>query len=138
MNKNAQYSDDGAAIDSYFWTKEFPGNPGDEQIFKDLRYVNLLYEKAGNYYMDLIYRMDSDNGAGDRKQIYLNPGGSLWGTSIWGTSLWGGGNAVGEERIYLGQARGKRIQFKFSNQNTLNQKFKIIGLQFSYNKKGRR
>jgi hypothetical protein len=138
MNVTGQYSDDGVAINSYFYTKEFSGVPGDEQQQKDFRYVNLLYEKAGGYFMNLTYRVDSDSGEGNTLAISLDPGGSLWGTMVWGVDDWGAGAAEGEERIFLGQLRGKRIQFKFSNQNTVNQKFKIIGEQFSYNRKGRR
>lgn len=138
VNKAATYIDQTTAIDSYLWTKEFSGNPGDEQYHKDFRYVNILYEKAGAYFMDLFYRTDGDTGDGNVIRIGLNPGGGLWGSMVWGVDNWGGGNAEGEERIYLGQARGKRIQFKFSNQNNTNQKFKVIGLQFAYNIKGRR
>jgi hypothetical protein len=138
MLKAGVYSDDGASIDSYFWTKEFSGIPGDEQTFKDFRYTNLLYEKAGNYFMNLNYRVDSDIGDGNTLAIDLNPGGSLWGTAVMGVDTWGGGSANGEDRLYLGQLRGKRVQFRFSNQDTVNQKFKIIGQQFSYNRKGRR
>lgn len=138
LNKSGVYSDDGAAINSYIMTKEFPGVPGDEQWFKDFRDFNLLYEKAGGYFMDVFYKADSDSGDGNRLQISLDPGSSLWGTMIWGIDTWGGGNTAGEDKISLGQTRGKRIQFKFSNQNVAGQKFKIYGLQFSYNKKGRR
>lgn len=138
MLREGVFSDDGAAINSYFWTKEFSGVPGDEQMFKDFRYTNLLYEKAGDYFMNLNYRVDSDIGDGNTLAIDLNPGGSLWGSAILGLDVWGGGSENGENRLYLGQLRGKRIQFRFSNQNTVNQKFKIIGQQFSYNRKGRR
>jgi hypothetical protein len=86
--------------------------------------------------MNLIYRVDSDSGVGDTVQIDLNPGGSLWGTMEWGTDEWGGGSTQSEERVYLGTSRGKRIQFKFSNQNTVNQRFKIHYLSFLYNLKG--
>lgn len=138
LNKANTYDDSGAAINSYVQTKEFPGNPGDEQWFKDFRVFNLLYEKAGGYYMDVFYKVDSDISDGNRLQISLDPGGSLWGVMVWGVDNWGGGNAAGEELISLGLSRGKRIQFKFTNQNTAGQKFKIYGLQFSYNRKGRR
>lgn len=138
MNISGQYNDAGSAIDSYFWTKEFYGNPGDEQYYKDFRYANLLYEKAGGYFMDVTYRTDSDTGSGNTKQIDLDPGGSLWGSMIWGLDNWGGGNDAGEDRLYLGTSAGKRIQYKFSNQNIADQKFKVIGLQFSYNIRGRR
>lgn len=138
MNKLGQYADDGVAINSYFYTKEYSGNPGDDQQLKDFRYANLLYEKAGGYFMNLTYRVDSDLGDGNVVVIDLDPGGSLWGTMVWGRDNWGGGQAEGEERLFLGQLRGKRVQFKFSNQNTVNQKFKVVGMQFSYNRKGRR
>lgn len=138
MLKSGQYNDDGAAINSYFWTKEYSGVPGDEQVFKDFRYTNLLYEKAGDYPMNLNYRTDSDLGDGNLLQVNLNPGGSLWGTMIWGSDNWGGGQAEGEQKLYFGQLRGKRLQLRFSNQNTINQKFKIVSMQFGYNRKGRR
>jgi hypothetical protein len=138
LNKAGTYSDDGAAINSYHWTKEFDGLKGSEQVFKDFRYTNLLYEKAGGYFMDLFYRVDSDSGDGTKIQVDLDPGSSLWGAMVWGVDSWGGGNAAGEEKIFLGQLRGKRIQFKFSNQNTAGQKFKVYGQQFGYNDVGRR
>jgi hypothetical protein len=138
MLKADQYNDDGAAINSYFWTKEFSGIPGDEQTYKDFRYTNLLYEKAGAYFMNLNYRTDSDLGDGNVLQVSLNPGGSLWGTMVWGRDNWGGGQAEGEQKLYFGQLRGKRLQLRFSNQNTVNQKFKIVSMQFGYNRKGRR
>lgn len=137
-DREGVYSDDSSAIDSYLWTKEYAGQPGHEQFVKDFRYVNILYEKSGAYFMDLTYRVDSDRGSGSTVSINLNPGGSLWGTMVWGVDNWGGGNNQGEERIYLGQLRGKRIQFKFANQNTADQKFKVIGMQIAYNLKGRR
>lgn len=138
MNRPSTYSDDGSAINSYFWTKEFSGQPGHEQFMKDMRYVNLLYEKPGAYSMYLNYKVDSDDGDGNRIAIDLNPGSSLWGTMIWGVDSWGGGRDYDEDRQYLGQLIGKRIQFRFSNQNVAGQKFKVLGLQFGYLLKGRR
>lgn len=138
LNKASTYSDDGVAINSYFWTKEFSGIAGDEKVTKDFRFTYLLYENAGDFDMDLNYRVNSEIGDGSVKRINLDPGGSLWGTMIWGRDNWGGGNTEGEMRIPLGQLRGERIQFRFSNQNTINQRFRIIGLQFEYNRKGRR
>lgn len=132
------YSDDGSAIDSYYWTKEYPGFQNEVNFNKDFRYANVMVETSGNYRMTLAYRVDSDSGDGDVQQINLNPGGSLWGTMIWGTDTWGGGSAQKEVRQFLGTARGKRIQFKFSNQNTAGQKFKCYRLNFAYNIKGYR
>jgi hypothetical protein len=130
------YNDDGAAIDSYFWTKEFAGFDDETNFNKDFRYANLLLDTAGDYFMNLLYRVDSDTGGGTSKQIDLNPGGSLWGSMIWGVDSWGGGATQTETRVFLDTARGKRIQFKFTNQNTVDQRFKVHGLNFAYNLKG--
>jgi len=133
------YTDgEGAAINSYIWTKEFSGNKGDENIVKDFRKLFLLVEMAGAYYMSVTYRVDSDKGQGKTKQISLDPGSSIWSTMRWGIDTWGGGSDQEEIKVYLPGARGKRIQFKFSNQNTASRRFKVHGLNFTYNKVGRR
>ena len=137
MNQST-YADDGTAIDSYFWTKEFSGLPGDENIHKDYRHAQIFFEKSGAYFMGFTAKVDSDSGSGNTTSIDLNPGGSLWGSMVWGRDNWGGGSSDGEVRQYLSPMRGKRIQFKFSNQNTVNQKFKVLGLNFVYNNKGQR
>ena len=137
LNDNT-YNDNGAAIDSYFWTKEFSGYPGDENYHKDFRECRLLYENAGDWFMGFGYRVNSDSGSGILNQIDLNPGTFAWGTLVWGTDPWGGGYTDTEETQYLGNAAGKRIQFKFTNQNAVDQKFKVLGLNYSYNKKGTR
>lgn len=130
------YNDDGSAINSYVWTKEFSGNKGDENAEKDFRFVWMLLEKAGAYYMNLAYRLDSDKGSGQSLQVDLNPGGSLWGSMIFGVDLWGGGSDQEDKKVSVGQVRGKRIQFKFSNQNIVDQRFKVHGLNFTYNIRG--
>lgn len=137
------YSDDGVAINSYSWTKEYSCESQDPEasdtaLVKDFRYVNFLADTSGNYFMNFSYRLDSDKGAGISQQINLNPGGSNWGTMVFGTDSWGGGANQIEPRIYLSNARGRRIQFKFSNQNTAGQKFKVHGFNFLYNLKGYR
>lgn len=132
------YNDDGTAINSYSWTKEYSGQPGHENYEKDFRYAQLFYEQSGDWDMSFFYRVNSDSGDGNFQQIDLNPGGSLWGTMVWGRDLWGGGDDQTEKRLYLSPARGKRIQFKFSNQNEVGQKFKVLGLNFVYNLKGLR
>lgn len=130
------YNDNGSAINSYYWTKEFSGMKGEESYEKDFRFVNILYEKSGSYDMNFTYRVDSGQGSGNTDQINLDAGGSNWGTLVWGTDNWDPGQSEGDIRKSLANARGKRIQFKFSNQNTANQKFKIVGLNFLYNNKG--
>lgn len=137
MNTSS-YNDDGSAINSYFWTKEYTGQPGDESYFKDYRYCQLFFELSGAWRMNFTKRVDSDTGSGDTQTVDLDPPGSVWGTMIFGSGLWGGGSAEGEQRIYLSPTRGKRIQFRFSNQNVADQKFKIVGMKFVYNVKGLR
>jgi hypothetical protein len=130
------YNDDGAAINSYLWTKEFSGSPQDTNFYKDWRYGNILLENSGAYFMNITYRADSDTGGGNTQQVDLNPGGSLWGSMRWGLDMWGGGSAQSEYRQSFGTTRGKRIQIKFSNQNKVNQKFKVYRLNLIYNIKG--
>jgi hypothetical protein len=135
--ESSLYSDDGAAINSYFWTKEFSGRKGHESLQKDFRYAILLVDMAGAYSMNLTFRTDSDSGEGVTEQISLDAGSMTWGTGIWGLSTWGGGDSQREILVPLGVS-GKRIQFKFSNQNTANQRFKVHGMIINYNVKGKR
>jgi hypothetical protein len=133
------YSDDGVAINSYFWTKEFAGSKDEVNTTKDFRYANFLIDNAGSYFMNINYRVDSDSDAsGQIVQVPLTSSASQWGSMMWGTSTWGGGVDQTDYRLYLGSARGKRIQFRFSNQNTVNQRFKVHWGTFNYIVKGYR
>lgn len=134
--ETSSYADNTSAINSYFWTKEFAGNPGHENYTKDFRRIRFLADLAGNYYMNLTIKVDSDSGQGNVKQIPLNPGGSIWGILIWGAGVWGGGKTQYEFDISLGQISGKRIQFKFDNQNAINQRFKVHRMNIVYNIRG--
>ncbi len=132
------YNDSGTAINSYYQTKEFSGLGGEENYVKDFRFANLLYGLVGQYFMEIKYRVDSDRGAGESELIDVTEGGSLWGTMVWGTDPWSAGFQEAEKKIFLNRVRGKRIQFQFNNRNIVNQKFKSIGLSFTYNLKGKR
>lgn len=140
--EQAAYNDAGNAINSYYWTKEYVGiedeQGSDTNVVKDFRFSNILLDASGTYFVNITYKNDSTIGGGTVQQISVNPGGSLWGFMVWGTSFWGGGALQIEPRAYLNNSRGKRIQFRFDNQNTVNQKFKIHGLNFAYNIKGYR
>jgi len=58
---------------------------------------------------------------------------------IWGQDDWSPGGEQAELKIPLGGlSPAKRLQLKFSNQNTINQRFKVIGLNLDYNIRGRR
>lgn len=135
---NGTYSDAGSAIDSFYWTKELSGYQKDFNFHKDFRDLFIYAQKPGDYNMNITYRVDSDNGSGSTEEIDLNPGGSLWGSMVWGVDSWGGGSADGEFRVNLATARGKRLQIRFSNQNTVNQKFRVSRMNFTYNLKGLR
>lgn len=132
------YNDNGNAINSYYWTKEFPGFKGDENFQKDFRFLNVLAENSGSWSMWIYARVNSDVGDGDRYTADLTPNTSLWGTAVMGTDLWGGGTNQIDIKQFLGGIRGKRVQFKFTNQNVANQSFKIHWLKYAYNKKGYR
>ncbi len=136
--ETGSYNDNGAAIDSFWESKEFSGLKGEEDLQKDYRTIQVLFDKPGAYFMNMRTKVDSDLGEGNNTQIDLDPGGSLWGTMTWGNDVWGGGQAQEERRIFLGSLRGKRIAFKFTNQNTADQRFKVHGFRFSYNIKGKR
>ena len=137
MNTSS-YNDNGAAINSYAWTKEYAGVPAYEGWTKDFRWFNLFYELSGAWYMGVSTRVNSDKSTGNTSQINLDPGGSLWGKMIWGLGDWNAGFAEFENKISIGTFRGKRIQFQFNNQNTVAQKFKILGLNITYNLRGLR
>ncbi len=130
------YNDNSSAINSYYWTKEFSGRKGHENLPKDFRKVKFLADLAGSFYMNLTWKVDSDKGSGQSKQIFLDPGGSLWSTMRWGIDVWGGGKNQYEFEIPLAQTNGKRIQFKFDNQNAANQRFKVHRMTFTYNVRG--
>lgn len=132
------YSDDGNAINSYWWSKEYSGYDEDTSFMKDWRYINMLFDAAGSYPMGIAYRADSDNSAGTTQNIDLSSGGSTWGTMIWGVDQWGGGVLQTEKRVFFGSLRGKRLQIQFNNQNKAGQRFAVHRAQFMYNIRGYR
>lgn len=134
--ETSSYNDDGSAINSYWESKEFSGLPGEENYQKDFRTIEALFDLPGAYFMDLLLKTDSDKGAGNKIQIDLDPGSTLWQGFTWGNATWGGGSNQEDRRIFLGTERGKRIAFKFTNQNKADQRFKVHGFRFSYNIKG--
>lgn len=136
--ETTSYADSGSAINSYFWTKEFAGLPGHESYEKDFRRANILVELVGSYNMALNWRVDSDSGEGTQKTVNLNPGGAVWQAFVWGAANWDAGRGQRDVPVFLGPAHGKRIQFRFGNQNVAGQAFKVHWLTFTYNLKGKR
>jgi len=133
------YNDNGAAIDSYYWTKEFYGENKDKDRHKDWRWLDLLVENLGDWNMNVTRRVDSDEGSDSLKRINLKPdSGGIWDADAWDETIWGRDNQQKQVKIYAGTAAGKRIQYKFDNQNTADQAFKVLRASLGYNKKGMR
>lgn len=132
------YTDNGSAINSYFNTKEFEGRKNDADFEKDFIYANFIVEKLGDWDMNVTHLLDSESGSGDTEAVNLNAGNSLWGSMIWGVDDWGAGGVRENVKIDLLGKVGKRIQFKFDNQNTASQGFKVIKGNFYYNRRGLR
>lgn len=130
------YNDNGSAIDSFYWTKEFDCNQPQWQ--KDFRWLNILYGLFGDYFMNITTKVDSDSGSGSTDQISVNPGGTLWGQFTWGNANWDAGRDDKEIKKSLGKFKGKRIQFKFDNQNTIDQAFKLVEMTITFNLRGKR
>jgi len=132
------YNDDGSAIDSYIKTKEFTGFKNDENFTKDHRFISMLLDRSGAWKMNVNAIVDSYGGDGDLYEIDLTPIQALYGTAVYGTDLYGDLSNQFDEKLFLGGLRGKRIQFKFSNQNVADQKFKVHWIKYAYNRKGYR
>lgn len=135
LNQLNAYNDSGAAIDSYFWSKEVGGETEGEldSYVKDFRRLSVWHAKLGTYNMNVKWRIDGDASSGYGTTINLSASTSLWGTMIWGSGVWGAGQREAEEPVSLGQLIGKRIQVRFDNQNTANQGFKIYRLFIDMN-----
>ncbi len=135
--EDGTYNDDSSAIDSYFWTKEFDEAANDRDFEKDFRTGHFEVENTGDFDMGISHRTDSEDASGNLTKINLDAGGSNWGTMIWGNDNWDPGVNRKNVKIIL-SARGKRIQFKFDNQETVSQRFKVHSLNYVSNVKGMR
>lgn len=136
--ETTSYNDNAVAIDSYWKSKDYSGLKAEEDLFKDFRTLQVVVDKAGQYQMNLYTVIDGEDSDGDLTTLDLSNTGSTWNNFVWGTGIWGSGRFREDKRVFLGQKRGKAISFKFSNQNTANQRFKVHGFRFTYNIKGRR
>jgi hypothetical protein len=138
LNVEGVYQDDGAtAIDSYYFTKRFSGRKQDQNLHKDFRYALILHEiSETDQDMNFTYIVDGQT-VGTTNVISLT-GTATWGEASWGEFVWSPGAGSVETRSYTAPRFGKRIQFKFDNQNTANYHFKIYGFNYVYNIKGLR
>lgn len=130
------YNDNGAAINSYLFTKDFYGFANESLNHKDFRFLSMLVDLLGSYFMDVTSIIDDDTGVGTLKRVDLTPGGELWDSFDWGAVVWGGGNNSQTFKVDLGTQNGRVIAFKFSNENKVNQGFALHYANFLYNLKG--
>jgi hypothetical protein len=121
---NGGYNDETAAIDSYFFTKEFGGDIDIEDYHKDFRKFYFDYDTAGNYAMRIFSKIGGIGGDGLGQDVALNPGGTTWASFTWGGATWGGAKERDSSSIFIPMS-GKRVQLKFTNKNTADQRFKM-------------
>lgn len=139
LNVADLYSDDGSAINSYFYTREYEGYKGQNEHHKDFRRLNLTLGTLGDWNVGISYILDADaTGSGDLQQVNTSPGGSLWGSMTWGSNSWGGGSTRKLYKLELATANGLKVQFKFDNRNTAGRAFEVLRGTFFYNDRGRR
>ena len=137
MNQ-AAFNDNGVGIDSYIWTKEFFGYSDDENWTKDWRWLNLFYILKGAGVLTLMIRVDSSAATPSTIGTVSLLGNCVWDVFEWDTGEWDQAGVSTENKISLGQFRGKRVQFKLSNEATAGIGFEVVGLRLTYNLRGLR
>ena len=100
--------------------------------------MNLYYNLEGACDLSICVRIDSSGDTPTEIAALSLLGASIWDNFNWGEALWDKTGTTTEKKLSLGAYRGKRIQFKFSNDNTAGVKFAIIGLRLTYNLRGLR
>lgn len=132
------YSDDGVAINGYYFTPIFDlGEFGAKKLF---RWLYLFLENIiGKVYVDIIIR-NSENKVTFTHTITVFGGDTEsggWGMFAWGMRMWGGIDPIVEEYIdYIAKRqsvnqKGYSIQFKIYN-NNVNQTFTLAGLDVKF------
>lgn len=134
----ADITDEVAAIDSYYCTKEFFGYPQDAENHKDFRFAYFLVDTYDDMYMGFGSKADSDQGVFFIKRIDIDNLATYWGIFVWGVDEMNAGIYQKDIGFDLGTLNGKRVQFKFSNLKTIDYFFKVHYMSFEYNLKGRR
>lgn len=128
-------SDSGSAIDSYFWTKKIGGNDGSslDGFVKDFREIFLWYQKTGTGFMNVKWRLDGSTSSGTGNILNLINTDSFWDVLLWDMGVWDGTVDDVVSRLPIGKTLGKTIQFRFDNQNTVGQKFKVHRMELGMN-----
>lgn len=135
------YRDNTWPIDSYFYTKEFGGSESSiESYFKDLKSIYVWYKQLGDYKFNIYARRDGDDGIGQKYTVGMTGDTvSAWGSAVFGSSFWGDSLITSStDRIPMGGLMGRRFQFRFDNQNTVDQGFQVNRLEMDFNVRRRR
>lgn len=132
LDKTDLYSDSGVAIDSYFETKFFSGGKDQDETHKDFRWLYLWVTLLGSWNMDVRTRVDFDTTVGAITVLNLTTSGAMWDSATWDTDSWTQTNSEKEFIVDLGKLNGRRIKFRFTNQNTAGQAFKVNRAAFEY------
>jgi hypothetical protein len=135
MNSGRNFN--GEAINSYQWSVPIDGIPEHADYTKVFRKVSVLLSLEGDWNLIVDYKTDYSNTNTTQTTVSQNPGGGLWNSLVWGTGLWGGGQSRTWVEVYLINAVGKFIQFKFST-NSVDQWFKVHEIEVDYNLRSQR
>ena len=147
--EDGTYNDKDAAIDSYYWTKEYGGDIEVEDFWKDFREFHFTYDFPNvitNLQMGIEYNTTGSLNwsEGSSQDVSLYDGvGSLWGSFVWsddpilGAKWQASGTDRKTDSIFI-PVRGKKIEFKFNNKNTADYYFKIHKANIFMNVRGTR
>ena len=109
--------EDGAFVYSKWFDMDIP------DIEKDLRAIWALYEKSGDYSLEVGWENNWNESAStdtiaNTELINLNPGGSVYGTAVYGTDIYSGSsNSTEITQVHMGdsEARARSIRYRFRN-----------------------
>lgn len=134
FNSGAYVDADGSAINSYWWSKDYGGEGELSHWTKDGRWTKIWHALLGTFNMKYRFRKDGDTGGGTQYAVSLTPGGAVWGAFTWGDgTLYSSGNQNKETQVFIGPVVGRRFQHGFTNENTVNQSFKVYNIQSTMN-----
>jgi hypothetical protein len=108
------YSDCDDGINSYWWSKQYGGEPAVESWIKDWRKLNIWYYLTGDFDMNVRYRVAGES-TYNSQIVYLSPGSGTWPITF-GTTIWTGAFSDDETQLTLGNTSARRIQIGFDNQ----------------------
>jgi hypothetical protein len=129
-------NNNGAAINSYYYTPEITGDTKHRDYVKVWRFLDVTYENNTSV-LGITYINDAKTEAGQKDSINMTGATAFWGTAVWGAFTWNAGANRSTTRIVLRGSVSKKIQFIFST-NGIDKSFKIHDITIRYTIKGAR